>query len=644
MLLKMTDQENISEPQTQYSTGEARKYTCRQALQNLPATLLTGAMCCVGLTETSSEMGDQDMWFVYSLLAILVCAVFTWVFNVRKVRVSIVDIVAGAMFAWYVACYYVNDSIAVSRLLEAGLFAAMYVSLRVLLSVHRNLGRWLFVVLCVCGIVEATIGIQQAVGARYSNHNLFNVTGTFFNPGPYGGYLAVIVSMTLGWIVSRYEYADNVFRRFKNIGDVRFRRILWVLVFCVAVCTVIAIAVILPATVSRAAIVAVGIAFVAIVFGDGRIRRRFYDLVHRHKKMAAVITIVSVVVICGGLYGIYALKKDSADGRLLMWKMDAKVMMENSVTGVGPGYYRGAYGDVQSEYFSTAERSETEIAVAGSPEYGFNEYLQIGAETGVIGLVLFVCLVVAALWRLLRRGSPYAFGFIALMVFAFFSYPFSLLPLKMLFVVLLAVAGSCYSRQRKATVIHRVIVGAVFAGCVGVVALATKPYVERIEATREWRKMSRWYSMEIYSAVVEDYPELLPLMGENPIFLFEYGRSLNQEGRYQESLEIMTRATRLSNDPMNYNVIGNNYKALGEYEKAAEAYLKAHHIVPNRMYPLYLLGQMYSEIGDRERAAHYARRVVEMAPKVPSPATNDMQREMKDLLESIEKQSKVLCY
>ena len=42
---------------------------------------------------------------------------------------------------------------------------------------------------------------------------------------------------------------------------------------------------------------------------------------------------------------------------------------------------------------------------------------------------------------------------------------------------------------------------------------------------------------------------------------------------------------------------------------------------------------MYSEIGDVEKAVHYARRVVAMTPKIPSPATNDMQREMRELLE-----------
>jgi hypothetical protein len=231
----------------------------------IPAFLLAGVPCLVGLMETGSEMGVQNLWFVYSVLAMLGCAAVTWVFNVRKTRSGTVDLAAAGMLVWYVVAYRVNDSIAATKLLEAGLFSAMYVSLRVLLSSHRNLGKWLFAVLCVCGIIEATIGIQQAFGARHSNHSLFNVTGTFFNPGPYGGYIAAIVSMALGYVVSRYKYADKLFIRFGNIQSIRLGHVFWALVFCAAVCAVIAIAIILPATMSRAAFVAVAAAVVAIM-------------------------------------------------------------------------------------------------------------------------------------------------------------------------------------------------------------------------------------------------------------------------------------------------------------------------------------------------------------------------------------------
>ena len=44
----------------------------------------------------------------------------------------------------------------------------------------------------VCsGCVQAAAGFLQWLDVLPSNHNLFPVTGSFMNPGPYGGYLAV---------------------------------------------------------------------------------------------------------------------------------------------------------------------------------------------------------------------------------------------------------------------------------------------------------------------------------------------------------------------------------------------------------------------------------------------------------------------
>ena len=46
---------------------------------------------------------------------------------------------------------------------------------------------WVFI---LYGVVEAVWGIRQVYGFTYSNHSLYALTGSFYNPGPYSGYLA----------------------------------------------------------------------------------------------------------------------------------------------------------------------------------------------------------------------------------------------------------------------------------------------------------------------------------------------------------------------------------------------------------------------------------------------------------------------
>lgn len=52
-------------------------------------------------------------------------------------------------------------------------------------------------VLIVLGGIEAIWGLRQIYGLAVSNHSLYALTGSFYNPGPYSGYLAMIFPLCL---------------------------------------------------------------------------------------------------------------------------------------------------------------------------------------------------------------------------------------------------------------------------------------------------------------------------------------------------------------------------------------------------------------------------------------------------------------
>ena len=53
--------------------------------------------------------------------------------------------------------------------------------------------------------IEAVWGIRQVYGFTYSNHSLYALTGSFYNPGPYSGYLAMIFPICLYEWLKRKE-------------------------------------------------------------------------------------------------------------------------------------------------------------------------------------------------------------------------------------------------------------------------------------------------------------------------------------------------------------------------------------------------------------------------------------------------------
>ena len=146
-----------------------------------------------------------------------------------------------------------------------------------------------------------------------------------------------------------------------------------------------------------------------------------------------------------------------------------------------------------------------------------------------------------------------------------------------------------------------------------------------------FKSMRYRYNAEQYEYVAEDGEKLVEEMKFNPHFLFEYGRSLNQIGMYEKSDSILTLGTKISSDPMFWNVMGNNSLARGNYREAEARYKHAFYIVPNRIYPLYLLAKLYDEEGDTMKFHAMADRVISFTPKVESINTERLRREILDL-------------
>lgn len=142
--------------------------------------------------------------------------------------------------------------------------------------------------------------------------------------------------------------------------------------------------------------------------------------------------------------------------------------------------------------------------------------------------------------------------------------------------------------------------------------------------------------MKIYERTVDRYARLYPLLREEPRFLFEYGQCLAKTGRYGESSRILKEAVSLSGDPMFYNILGKNEQALGRPAEAARYFLRAARIVPNRMYPLYLLACLYWDTGQVQQAREVTLQLLQKEPKVMSEAVREMKKEGRRRLDEAE--------
>lgn len=63
----------------------------------------------------------------------------------------------------------------------------------------------LALVLLCAGLWECGLGWAQLTGLAHSLHRLYPATGSFYNPGPYCGFLAMLLPVALHYVARRRE-------------------------------------------------------------------------------------------------------------------------------------------------------------------------------------------------------------------------------------------------------------------------------------------------------------------------------------------------------------------------------------------------------------------------------------------------------
>ena len=465
-------------------------------------------------------------------------------------------------------------------------------------------------VLIVLGGIEVVWGLRQIYGLAVSNHSLYALTGSFYNPGPYSGYLSMIFPLCLHEWLNLKERTE---RTWAEQGKYYVALGVMLLILCV-----------LPAGMSRSAWIAAAISGTWVYGMHTSWGSKLKEFGRKYKKRVVLVCIVggSIVVMIG--YALFQLKATSANGRLFMWKVSTLAIAESPVIGHGTGSFVSAYGRTQEDYFANGEYSETEELVAGSPEYAFNEYLQVAVEYGIPFLLVVSLVIGFCLWKGSSEGRIGLCGsVISVLVFAFSSYPMQIPGFAVTFYFLLA-----------ACVIGRSKIILLFFMSMMVLLGAYYWKNNQYDACKDWHRGKMLYNIGAYQAAKKEYEKLYPELGNCGAFLFEYGHCLHKLKEYDNSTRILEEAMMYSNDPMILNIIGKNYQASGAYEKAEEYLIRSTHRLPGRIYPYYLLAKLYAEPKYRqpEKLKYAVEIVLTKEPKVQSTAVREMREEVKKLL------------
>ncbi|MDI3520593.1 MAG: hypothetical protein PWQ06_804 [Anaerophaga sp.] len=554
------------------------------------------------------------------------------------------------------------------------------------------------------------MGLLQLYGYQASFHSLFKITGTFHNPGPFSGFVVsalplAIVGYKMGY--TEWHRGDTEIHREISFRGAKInfngQKIFRGVFRGVSLLTIIAVLLVVPAAQSRAAWVA---ALVGCIYVLWSCREKFpfiNRLSVRFKRLSKTLRVLlitgSLIFILGAATGVYLLKKDSANGRLLIWQVTSQLIKERPVTGHGSGAFSALYMDEQAQWFKSGKGTDEQAMVAGSPESPFNEPLKLLLEKGLIGVLLAAGILGVIFLpgafnskqetrnselshsfptppyplkgepqtheakthnpehetrnskpnsQLMSEKSPLG-GFrgpetlkhglkgtlISILTFSLFSYPFDISSFTFQLVVIVALLSASTPslttiKGKRTLLLTMPVVALLIAANVWYFPKRQAYYA----ALQTWQKANQFYNMRSYNTATGTYEEAFPVLKTNGLFLQMYGKTLSMVEQHQKSNEILTMAQKHYSSYIIQNTLGDNHKALGNYDKAETAYKKGSNMVPGLLLPKYLLAKLYVESGETEKAKTVALEILNSPVKVKSTATNEIIKEMRNILKS----------
>lgn len=478
----------------------------------------------------------------------------------RTITVSSCDFLFGLLALVMLASALINRSYGsgITTAITAVFYLQVY-----LIARNADIARIFGLSVLVSAFFQAIIAYGQLFGIIQSINFYYPVTGSFHSPASLGCLLG------LGTVVSLNRMVHAPKKRWPYL-----------------LCLLFLMGGLLISR-SRAAWFATALGSIYVLWEYPRVR--LFALKYR---LHILFPVVGLII----LAGLYLIRPDSADGRLLVWRVSSEVVMQKPLLGHGPGSFSSVYPLAQGEFFKTHPESHF-AALADDITTPFNEYLSIAIQFGVLGLLVFGAL----LWFTVRRATnrlPVAI-LIGLCVFGFFSYPF----IQLLFIVVLTAGiGCCSNGGIRMNLPHWIVVTLVVIWLPGII----------------------WYA----TLLVHHKPITYQHSKE---YLGKYAKDLYERQEYDSVAQLFHRipSSTLSTD------LAKAYTIQGEYSKALSFARLSADMVPNRTMPYYLLFRIYERQQLIDSAAYYARVVWEMPSKVDNTTTLKAKREAREYLRKL---------
>lgn len=512
-----------------------------------------------------------------------------------QIKISIIDI--WVCFIILINIYFYPPYYSITGLAKFSL-GILYWSIRQL----GNLNITIFYGSVYVSILILTIiGYLQLLQIIPTHNSYFILTGYYKNPSIYAGVLSILLSIPTVNLLNKK--GNSKLRLTSLVLILTTLPVLWL-------------------TECRSA----WIAFIVVI---AFLTKKNY---HFKKKWTwALIVSILFIFIMGWMYQI---KKKSADGRVLIWKVTMEMIKEKPLTGFGPRRFIAEYMNYQGEYLAK-KGTDYEKRLADNNHCVYNEPLRCIVEYGIIGIILYtiICTYIFKYRTNSTRGLISKVTCISGLVWGLFSYPDQVLPILAVLTIMLAemVNNDTKDLIWSSPVIFKSIKITMFLIII----------LQSIWAAKSYKSHKELYIIEKkhqHSSSVSTLNKLALLeaqMKEEVVFWTFYCNVLNKLKNDDLLLDKIKYWERLYPSTHTYIILGDVLQRKGMLEKAESIYWKAHSMAPAHQKPRYKLAKLYYRQNRFLDAKNLIKEVLTEKVKIYAFETYQMHRELREILDNI---------
>jgi O-antigen ligase/Tfp pilus assembly protein PilF len=353
---------------------------------------------------------------------------------------------------------------------------------------------------------------------------------------------------------------------------------------------------------------------------------------------------------------VYEDNFSSINSRLLMWYTAFEMIKDKPFLGIGVGLYKMDYLDYQAGFL---EQNPNYLKYHSRAEEAHNEYFQLAAELGIIGLGIFLYILSILYGSALKflkekkgeKGKKeklllwgLLMGITCFLFHSMLTFPLHVPALGSAFFTIFALTflyinnffnleqqdqpktekdekkkdsrekskkkQSKGRRSEKFKVVYIYMILVLFLMIAAINFLVIKPYV----ADMAYFKGIKYYNGQDYKRALPNFEQAAELDPYNGKILYALGTNYYNLTEYSKAEEILKRAVNYIRDKYLFRNLGLSYIKLGDYKKAEEELEYAVYLDSEFISAYLDLAHLYDSQQDYDQAIANWLKVLEINP------------------------------